>query len=165
MTDPFLCVMAGYDDQTNALVQSMWDMLKRAGYPGTQTKNIPPHITLGTFPLDREAAVCELVRQAALETRPFDLSCSHIGIFQGSGVLFIAPDINRPLLNLKERFGDSMPWAAHTTLLMDEPRRLYDAVPIACQGFRAFRARVTTLHLYSFWPSRPILSCPLGYSP
>ena len=79
--------------------------------------------------------------------------------------MFIAPDHNAELLKLKEEFGDSFDWTAHTTMLIDRPETVYRALPILMEDFSAFRGRVNALHLYEFFPARHILSVALKNDP
>ena len=162
MADKFLCVMVGYDEATEAHLSSLQQRLYDAGFVGTHTKNIPQHATLGMADCKDEAQMIELVRRVAESTQPFDVTFNHIGIFGGGKVLFIAPDASHALLNLKECFGSSDNWTAHTTMLIDEPDAIRGALPVLQQEFSAFRGQFTHLHLYEFWPTRQILSVKLG---
>ena len=100
----------------------------------------------------------ELLQKLSEEVSSFDISFNHVGIFAGGYVLFIAPDHNAALLKLKENFGDSFDWTAHTTMLIDQPETVCAALPILMKDFTAFRGRVNALHLYEFFPTRHILS-------
>ena len=62
------------------------------------------------------------------------------------------------LLELKEKFGPSHGWAPHTTMIIDEPETMYKALPIVMQNFKSFSGKVTSLHLYEFFPTRHILT-------
>lgn len=161
MENKFLCVMAGYDDETENHLAGIQKKLYAAGLTGRHTKDIPQHITLQTYPPEQEAEVVELVRKIAAETAPFDVCFSHIGIFTGGKVLFIAPDKDTDLIALKERFGPSFDWTPHTTMLIDEPENIQQAVPMVMREFASFNGKVTCLHLYEFWPTRPILTVSL----
>lgn len=155
-----LCVLARYDEQTEAYLAGIQQSLYDRGFSGTQTKDIFMHITLGTFsPADEEMLIAAM--KHAAESPSFDITFNHIGIFGGSKVLFVAPNPNRELLSLKENFGFSDNWTAHTTMLIDEPEVIFRAVPVVSEHFRAFRGRVTSLHLYEFWPTRHIFSIDL----
>lgn len=154
--EKLLCVMAGYDRETERRVEAMRRRLTDAGYTGNQTREVPHHITLGTFDPSEEERVLMLVQEAAAQTGPIPVTFNHIGLFGGSRVLFLAPDPNRELLTLKERFGASWNWTPHTTLLLDQPERTARAVPLALDGFTAFQGRIETLLFYGFWPARPI---------
>jgi 2'-5' RNA ligase len=158
MSDRFLCVMASYDEQTEQVLSGIQQKLTAQGFQGEQTKGLPQHITLATFPLAEEAAVAALVQAVAAETPEFALTFNHIGIFSGGRVLFLAPDPNRELLALKERFDPSYNWTPHTTMLIDAPKTVCAALPVVAGCFAAFTGRVTALHLYEFWPTRWIAS-------
>jgi 2'-5' RNA ligase len=158
MKDKFLCVMAGYDDNTEKKLSDIQNNLYEKGFVGNHTKNLPQHITLGTFPVNKEEEVVNLLKKVAKETRQFEITFNHIGIFGGSEVLFIAPDTNYSLLKLKENFGESFDWTPHTTMLIDEAENIIRAIPIVAEYFKKFQGRVQTIHLYEFWPARHILT-------
>lgn len=152
--EKFLCVMAGYDPATEAVIAARYDQVQAAGFTGTQTPDIPFHITLGTFPVSEEAYARRLVEQVAAETPAFPVAFNHLGVFQGGKVLFLAPDANHQLLALRERFGPVRGWTAHTTLLIDQPAEICRALPAALEGFTAFEGRIERLWLYEFFPAR-----------
>ncbi len=159
--DKILCVLAGYDPQTEKVLADLQQSLYDRGFVGTQTKDIFMHITLGTFSPADEGMLIERMKAAANDFSPIDITFNHIGIFGGSRVLFAAPDSNAKLLALKERFGSSDNWTPHTTMLIDEPEVIFRAVPIAAESFKAFRGRIESLNLYEFWPTRGIFSIDL----
>lgn len=160
--DKILCVLAGYDAQTEAYLASLQQSLYDRGFSGTQTKDIFMHITLGTFSPADEKMLIERMERAAADFSPIDVTFNHIGVFGGSKVLFVAPDPNVKLLSLKECFGSSDGWTPHTTMLIDEPETVFRAAPVVAEGFKAFRGRITSLNLYEFWPTRQILTIPLN---
>lgn len=162
MENKFLCIMAGYDDHTENHLAGIQQKLYAVGLTGQHTKNIPQHITLQTYPTDREEELKQMLQRIAAETEAFDVCFSHIGIFTGGKVLFIAPDKDTKLIELKEKFGPSFDWTPHTTMLIDEPENIQKALPLVVNEFSSFNGRVTSLHLYEFWPTRPILTVELG---
>lgn len=162
MSNKILCVLAGYDDITEARLNAMQQTLYDAGFVGTQTKNIPQHATVGYGDGRSESEMTALVRRAAAASQPFDVTFNHIGVFGGGKVLFVAPDVSHALLDLKENFGSSDNWTAHSTMLIDEPEVIRAALPVLQGAFSAFRGQFTQLYLYEFWPARRILSIPLG---
>ncbi len=161
MDNKALYILAGYDDLTENRLADIQNRLYDQGFTGTHTKQIPQHITLGSFPVDQEQELIDLVQKTAETTASFSVVFNHIGVFPGGKVLFIAPDINRALLELKECFGDSHGWTPHTTMLIDEPDLILKALPEVVQNFSSFEGTVSSLHLYEFFPARHILSVVL----
>jgi len=105
-----------------------------------------------------------LLEMIETKYKVFDVTFNHIGIFGGSNsnVLFIAPDSDKHMLELKENFGDSFGWTPHTTMIIDKPDVILKTLPIVLDEFSSFSGKITTLHLYEFWPTRHILSVHLG---
>lgn len=156
-----LYILAGYDDNTENYLSGLQNKLYDAGFTGNQTKNIPMHITMGSFPTDKEEELIATLQKMAEETEGFDITFNHVGLFGGGNVLFVAPDANVKLLELKEKFGTSYNWAAHTTMLIDSTDVIYKALPVVIDNFKAFAGRVEKLHLYEFFPTRHIISVDL----
>lgn len=161
MESKALYVMAGYDDNTEKYLAGIQNKLYEQGFVGRQTKNIPQHITLGSFPVDKEEELKEMLQKLGDTQKAFEISFNHVGIFGGSNVLFVAPDSNKELLEMKEEFGESFGWTPHTTMIIDEPDVVLKALPIVMNEFTAFEGKITTVHLYEFWPTRHILSVRL----
>ena len=164
MADKALYILAGFDSNAESYLSSMQNALYEKGFSGKHTKNIPMHITLDSFPVEMEGELIERLQAISGETKEFDLSFSHVGIFAGARVLFVASDINKELLELKGIFGKTEGWVPHTTMIIDEPEVIMRAAPIILDGFSPFLGKVTTLHLYEFWPTRHILSVDLRKS-
>ena len=156
MADKRLYVLAGFDAPTEDRLQAWQNRLYEEGFIGTQTKNIPQHITLGSFPVEMEQELCEQLDRLAKETAAFPVTFNHVGIFGGGKVLFIAPDISHEMLQLKECFGSAYNWTAHSTMLIDEPEVILRAAESTLGRFAAFEGNVTQLHLYEFFPARHI---------
>ncbi len=161
MQDKALYVLAGYDDDTEKYLAGIQNKLYEQGFFGRHTKNIPQHITLGFFPVEKEEELKEMLQKLGETQLSFEISFNHVGIFEGANVLFVAPDSNKELLELKEKFGEGFGWTPHTTMIIDEPNVVLKALPIVLNEFMSFEGKVTTLHLYEFWPTRHILSVEL----
>lgn len=169
MAEQFITLMADLDDESQKMMGNWYDSLKAAGFTGTQTPEIPYHITLASFSLEKEAEVKEEMKQLAGKFSPIPVHISHIGLFAGGKVLFGAPDMNPSgLLTLREAIHtetiDPYPWTPHATILLDDPETIRKALPILLKCFRPFSARITKLHLCAFWPTREIASFNLGAS-
>ena len=156
-----LYILAGYDDASEEILAGFQNILYENGFVGTHTKGIPMHITLGSFPTDREEALKMLLQKLSSEVDSFEVTFNHVGIFGGAHVLFAAPDMSDELIALKERCSDSFDWTPHTTFLIDEPDVIFRAAPYVLHKFKPFVGRINSLHLYEFFPTRHILSVTL----
>ncbi len=102
MAEQFLTLMADLDEDTQAHMSEWYNALKEAGFTGTQTKGLPYHISLATFPLDKEQAAVETMRKAASEFSAMPVHISHIGVFAGGKVLFGAVEKSAELVSLRD---------------------------------------------------------------
>ena len=166
MAEKFLTLMADFDDNSQKRMSEWYDSLKNAGFIGTQTADLPYHISLATFPLEKEQEAIELVRKIASEFSSFPVHISHIGMFAGGRVLFGAPERN-PMLDALHVACDlspnsKAPWTPHATILIDEPDVVCSALPLFVKLFYPFVGNITKLHLCAFWPAREIASIELN---
>jgi hypothetical protein len=74
--------------------------------------------------------------------------------------------VNYELLDLHKAFvrgciDDSLEWTAHTTILIDEAQNIQRALPLVVQSFKPLKARVESVSLYEFFPTRFIAKCNL----
>ena len=165
MAEEFLTLMADLDDDAQARM-SAWDhALKEAGFTGQQTPGLPFHISLSTFPLEKEQEAIEITRKAGAEFSPIPVHISHMGMFAGGRVLFCGPERNPELDALHaacEKYPQKYPWTPHATLLIDEPDTVCAALPVLVKHFSPFTAKIVRLHLCAFWPTREILSAQLN---
>lgn len=160
MRDKFLCVMAQFDKETEEKLGRIYKQLLEAGFVGNQTPNLPYHITLGTFELEKENELKELLKKVASNTSKIQVTFNHIGLF-GMEVLFAAPSVSHELLNLQENFNSSyandLTWAPHATIIIDKPEVIQKAIPIVAQNFSSFSGYIESISLYEFWPTRFIV--------
>ena len=54
MAEQFLTLMADLDEESQARMNEWYQILREAGFTGTQTPGLPYHISMATFPLDQE---------------------------------------------------------------------------------------------------------------
>ncbi len=166
MAEQFLTLMADYDDATQRMLADWQTALDGAGFTGTQTRDIPYHISLASLPLDKEAEAVALMKRTAANHGPVPVTCTHLGIFPGGEVLFAAPDTTPELVALHRACGTENTggyrWTPHTTLLMGPKDMIARAVPTAIEVFRPFHATITRLHLCAFWPTREICTMELN---
>ncbi|EQB86232.1 2'-5' RNA ligase [Clostridium punense] len=160
MRDKFLCVMAQFDKETEEKLGRIYKQLLEAGFVGNQTPNLPYHITLGTFELEKENELKELLKKVASNTSKIQVTFNHIGLF-GMEVLFAAPSVSHELLNIQENFNSSyandLTWAPHATIIIDKPEVIQKAIPIVAQNFSSFSGYIESISLYEFWPTRFIV--------
>lgn len=166
MAEQFLTLMADLDDDSQAVMSEWYETLKDTGFVGTQTPGLPYHISLATFPLDRERNAVELMEKAAREFSPIPVHIRHIGLFAGGKVLFGAPEMSTELSSLHDACESEenrgQVWTPHVTLFIDEPSTVCDAIPVLVKSFYPFTAKITRLHLCAFWPTREIASAELS---
>lgn len=158
MKEKFLCVLATFDDETNKIIREIEDIINMAGIIGTQTPNLPHHITLSYFDTSLEEEIKQLLQDVCADTKRFNLEFSHIGLF-GLKVLFLAPDVNYELLELHRKLSnesnkDSQGWTAHTTLLIDESVNIQKAIELVALNFQHLSSRVVSVSLYEFFPTQ-----------
>ena len=167
MAGKALYILAGYDDRTDERLSGIQNRLYELDFSGIQTKNIPMHFTMGSYAADREEELKERLGKIAAAQGAFDVAFNHIGLFRlpKNDVLFVAPEVSRKMLSLKDSFldsEDSFPWSPHTTLLIDRPEIIHEATAEVLKEFAPFAGKVTVLHLYEFFPARHILSVRLA---
>ena len=166
MAEEFLTLMADLDDESQLLMSGWYKELQEAGFTGVQTPDIPYHISLACFSLDKEAEVVREMNELAKRFSEIPVHFSHIGMFAGGKVLFAAPDMNpADLLPLRQAIktetSDKFPWTPHATILIDEAETIQKALPVFVEQFRPFAGRITRLHLCAFWPTREIATVSL----
>ncbi len=165
MAEQFLTLMADLDDASQEIMSGWYSKLKEAGFTGTQTPGLPYHISLATFPLEKEQEAVALMQKVVAEFAPVSVHISHVGMFDGGKVLFGAPELNSALAALHEACAketmQKYPWTPHATLLIDEPETVYAAVPVLMKSFYPFVGKISRLHLCAFWPTREIASIEL----
>ena len=167
MANKALYILAGYDDRTEKNLSGIQKKLYDQGFSGLQTRDIPMHFTLGSYPVEQEDELKARLARIAETHKAFDTSFNHVGLFRlpQNNVLFIAPEISREMLALKDEFRDSRDqfyWSPHTTMLIDKPAVIQEATQSVLKEFASFSGKVASLHLYEFWPTRHILSVRLA---
>ena len=165
MAESFLTLMADYCEEDQQRISVWYDALQTAGFTGTQTPGLNHHISLATFPLEQEAEAIALTKRVAAEYSCVNADIRHVGVFPGGKVLFAAPDMSPELVALQQACSNGpvngYPWTPPTTMLIDTPERIGEALPVLMAAFTPIRAKITHLHLCAFWPTREILTIKL----
>ena len=152
--DKFLCVLGIFDEATQRTLGEYQRAVLDLGFTGRQTMDIPFHVTLGTFGLERRQELEE--KLLALKTKPVEAFFNHMGLFEGQQVLFLSPDVTPELLALKEAFSEEKGWTAHTTMLIDSRENALRAMEILGERFRRFTGKIERVELYEFFPSKKL---------
>lgn len=157
MSDKFLFVMAQYDSETELKLNELQKLLSDNGFVGKQTPNLPNHITLGSYDVSQEEILIERIKMVSKQLHSIEINLSNIGLF-GLDVLFIAPAVNHELLDLQHFFNnniaDRFGWVPHTTMLIDDHEIIQKAIPYLVDNFISFNAKIVSISLYEFWPTR-----------
>lgn len=165
MAEEFLCLMAEYSEEDQEKIAVWYDALQKAGFQGKQTPNLKHHISIGTFPLDKEEEAKERMQRMAAEYAPVQAAIRHVGVMPGGSVLFAAPDMTEELIALQCATGcekvNGFDWLPHTTMLIDEPEVIGRALPELMKHFVPIPATIDRLELCAFWPTRHILTVEL----
>lgn len=157
----FLTVFAVYDDETQAILKEYQDSVINATYSGTQTMNIPFHVTLGSFPVEHEKELKDRIKLACNENFEFDINLSRVGHFDNK-VLFIEPEYTEQLMNLHALFDNNYPYGfpyhAHTTIFCGEEQQVIKAKAILTELFESRQAKIVGIQMGEFFPTRMIVA-------
>jgi len=160
MADEFITLMADLDEQSQARMDNWYKDLRKEGFIGKQTPNLPFHISLASFSLENEQKAIVEMERISKEFSPIKVSINHIDIFETNNVLYCAIDSNDQLSLLKEEIKldtiDRYEWTPHVTMLIDDKDTINKASKILERSFEPFEATITKLHLCAFWPTREI---------
>lgn len=168
MEDRRIYLLAQFDESTHENIAAIYDQLAQKGLVGEQTKDIPYHFTLGSFDLACEAQILERVKAVSKNSKAFDITLSHIGLF-GQRILFLTPSMNTPLLNLYDELVPDAAidgvhnWVAHATILIDTPENIQTAIPLVAQSFSPFTAKIQSIGVYEFFPKKFIAKFDLAH--
>ena len=166
MAEDFLMLMAVLDDESQRIMSGWYEKLQAEGFVGKQTPNLPFHISLAGFSLDKESEAVSEMNELTKRFKAVPVHISHIGLFAGGSVLYAAPDMNpADLLELRhaiktEKY-EQYPWTPHVTVLIDEPVIVQGAMPFFVESFQPFMGKITKLQLCAFWPTREIATVNL----
>lgn len=166
MAEEFITLMADLDENSQTLLTNWYEELNQKGFKGTQTIGIPYHISLGSFLLDKEEEVIEMVKDLANDFNTIPVCINSINVFPNGRVLFAEPKSDcLDLYNLNKALTietiDKYSWQPHITMLIDEPETKQKAFSILKESFHSFSGTITKLHLCAFWPTREILTVEL----
>ncbi len=157
----FLTVFAVFDEETQKLLKGYQDRVLSLGYKGTQTMDIPFHISLGTYPVDEEEKLKKKICEVSKLNRGFEIKLFKVNRFSYK-VLFVEPEFSVGLKNLHSIFdgnvfNDEFDWHPHTTIFMGEEKQVKEAEQCLTQIFRPITAKLVGIQMGEFFPTRMII--------
>lgn len=125
--EKFLTIYAVFDEETQRKLNKIQQEIE-AKYPaGSQTRGIPFHISLGSFPVEEKAALIGRIGKWIEELKPFSIELEGLGHFDNQ-LLYVKPNLNAELEALHQIFegnySDGYPWVPHVTFILKK-RRLF----------------------------------------
>ncbi len=155
----FLTVFAVFDDATQQKLKAFQDRVLSLGYPGTQTMDIPFHISLGSFKVEDEQELKAKIKEVCSQKDGFEINLNKVNHFNNR-VLFIEPEENiqlRCLHNLFDNnFADGFPWHAHATIFCGNEEQVIEAKKCLKDIFKPVKAKITGIQMGEFFPTRMI---------
>lgn len=160
--DKFITVMAVLDDETQELLQSIQYDLEQQYGVDTKTKNIPFHITLGSYAVEATTEIVSRIIEVANQTQSFDIEFGGFNHFNNM-VRFIKPQINEELLRLHSYFDSDFAngyddWIPHVTIYRhSEPMIILLSEKTVEKIERLKSARIVGIELGEFFPPKKII--------
>ena len=156
--DKKLYLIAELDEDSQIAIKEYEKIISECGLIGKQTKNIPYHITLCSFPTEMENFLKESLEKINIEYNKFSINFSGFGLF-GLNVLFLNPTMNLELIKIynylkKDSFEKERELAAHLTLIIDEPQNILSVLPKMVEKGKALSGTIKYISLYEFFPKR-----------
>lgn len=165
------------DPLAAASVREVWGKLAAAGYTFPAESGASPHVSLVIWDTVDRDAVTRAILSFARRTPPIDVTFQRVGSFADSGAVFLAPEVDRRLLEVHASChrhfaglgGGAWPyyavgtWVPHCTLAQDlGAEDVTAALAIAQQARLPLRGRLELVELVEFRPVRRIVTAPLA---
>lgn len=163
--EKFITVMAVLDDKTQDLLQEIQQLFENAYGMDTKTKDIPFHITLGSFAVEETDEIVSRITAVADQTNPFEVTFKGLGHF-GNVVRFMEPEISEKLLNLHDHFdsdyANGFPeWSPHVTIYRhSEPTEIEVTEEILQKLTLISNSEIVGIELGEFFPPKQIIRVP-----
>ena len=159
-TNKFLTVMAVLDDKTQALLKDVQNCITQNVGKGTQTMEIPFHLTLGSYATDQVDDVVERIKAVATVTRAFPIKLLGYDSF-GDSVFYLKPEIPDKLISLRKSFENdfahSFEWVPHATLFCGGEEQVRAARAHAPRLTLPIDASIVGIELGEFFPAKKII--------
>lgn len=160
--EKFITVMAVLDDRTQQLLQQLQNDLEQRYGTDTKTKDIPYHITLGSYPVEQTDEIVSRITAVAERSRSFSVKLNGLGHF-GNTVRYIDPEINEPLKALHMYFDSDYAngysdWVPHITVYRhNEPAEIELSEQISEKLEQLKNATIIGIELGEFFPAKKII--------
>ena len=159
--EKFLTIFAVFDETTQRKLKAFQDSVLSLGYSGTQTMDIPFHISLGSFKVENEQKLIAKIKSICSQRYEFEINLNKVNHF-GNKVLFIEPEYNLKLSELHSLFNgnyaDGYPWHAHTTIFCGSEDQVIEAKEMLNNIFKPLTAKVIGIQMGEFFPTRMIIA-------
>lgn len=160
MKEKFLTVFAVFDEKTQQQLKLLQNKILDTGLSGSQTMDIPFHISLGSFPVKDKDNIIQRIKKISKQVRPFNIELIKVNNFSGN-VLFIEPELNDKLkvlqTNFNNNFADGLPWHAHVTIYIDDTGNFSLAEKILIKHFNPLKAEIVGIQMGEFFPTKMII--------
>lgn len=160
--EKFITVMAFFDDNTQKVLQSIQESFETAYGTDTKTKDIPFHITLGSYPVEEKDEIVSRITAVASQTKAFDVSFVGLNHF-GNVVRYMEPEISDELRKLHKHFdsdyANGFPgWAPHATIYRhSEPTEIALSEEITQKLHMISSPKIVGIELGEFFPPKKIV--------
>ncbi|MBQ3494235.1 MAG: 2'-5' RNA ligase [Clostridia bacterium] len=162
--EKFLTVFAVLDNKTQQYLKSLQNQILKLGHKGTQTMDIPFHISLGSFPVSDQNFLVDKVKKITTQIPKFEIKLNSVNHFSNK-VLFIEPETNPDLLKLHNNFdnnyADGFPWHAHITIFCGPEENVCIAKEKLLETFKPCVGEITSVQIGEFFPTKLIKNCDL----
>ena len=160
--DKFITVMAVLDDETqNRLLDIQKELEQRYG-KDTKTKNIPFHITLGSYAVEETDAIVDRIKCVSGATKRFAVRLGGLKHF-GNHVRFIEPEVNEELSRLHGKFDSDYAngydvWIPHITVYRhEEPEEIDLSGEMLDKLKQLTQTTIVGIELGEFFPPKKII--------
>ena len=160
--DKFITVMAVLDEDTQCLLQGIQEDLERQYGVDTKTKDIPYHITLGSYAVEETDEIVARISRIAEMTKPFPVRLGGLNHF-GNQVRYIEPEVNGELIDLHKHFDSDYAngfhnWVPHITVYRhNAPTEIECSRELLSKLENLANATIVGIELGEFFPPRKIV--------
>ena len=151
--------MAVFDDETQEKLAGIQSKIIENVGCGTQTMGIPFHLTLGSYPADKEREVVAQIEKIASLAKPFEVLLVEYSNFSDR-VLFLEPTRPKELIELRKAFecdyANGFDWVPHATLYCDEADNVIKAKSYLPEISEPIRTKIVGIELGEFFPPKKI---------